>query len=121
MTTVLVCGGRNYDDRDNVFSALDLLHAEHHFDRVIHGGAAGADFLAHEWASRNKIVVRTFTADWDLYGNRAGPIRNRHMLVEGRPDLVVAFPGGKGTENMCFQAEKHGTPVVRVSKNGGVS
>ncbi len=121
MTTVLVCGGRDYDDRENVFSALDALHAEHHFTRVIHGGAMGTDFLAHEWASRNRIVVRTFMADWDRHGRGAGPIRNRQMLVEGRPDLMVAFPGGKGTENMCSQATKAAVPVVRISKNGGVS
>jgi uncharacterized protein YabN with tetrapyrrole methylase and pyrophosphatase domain len=38
------------------------------------------------------------------------------MLVEGKPDIVYAFPGGpldltKGTKNMVMQAEKAGIEV----------
>jgi UDP-N-acetylmuramoylalanine-D-glutamate ligase len=33
------------------------------------------------------------------------------MLKEGRPDLVVAFPGGKGTANMVAQARAAGIRV----------
>ena len=121
MSTVLVCGGRDYDDRDNVFDALDALHAEYTFDRVIHGGAMGADYLAHEWATSRRVVVRTFMADWNRYGRSAGPIRNRQMLEEGQPDLVVAFPGGSGTANMIKQALSARVAVTAVSKNGGIS
>jgi len=33
------------------------------------------------------------------------------MLTQGKPDLVVAFPGSKGTENMIRQAQTAGVPV----------
>jgi hypothetical protein len=33
------------------------------------------------------------------------------MLDEGRPDLVIAMPGGRGTANMISQAEKAGVAV----------
>jgi UDP-N-acetylmuramoylalanine-D-glutamate ligase len=36
------------------------------------------------------------------------------MLNNGKPDLVVAFPGGRGTENMVKQAEAAGVPVKKV-------
>ena len=36
------------------------------------------------------------------------------MLDEGKPDLVVAFPGGRGTADMIRKAEGAGVPVVTV-------
>ena len=36
------------------------------------------------------------------------------MLMEGKPDLVVAFPGGAGTANMIKQARKAGVEVIEV-------
>jgi hypothetical protein len=37
------------------------------------------------------------------------------MLVEGKPDFVVAFPGGRGTANMIMQARQAGVPVVELT------
>lgn len=48
------------------------------------------------------------------YGKSAGPIRNQTMLDDGKPDLVLAFPGGRGTADMVAKAEKHGIPVRRI-------
>ena len=39
---ILITGGRNFDDRDLMWSALDRLHAEHRFALLIHGNAKGA-------------------------------------------------------------------------------
>jgi hypothetical protein len=36
------------------------------------------------------------------------------MLNEGRPDLVVAFPGGKGTAGMMALARKADVPVIKL-------
>jgi hypothetical protein len=36
------------------------------------------------------------------------------MLYEGKPDLVVAFPGGKGTAMMVDIATKAGVKVIKV-------
>ncbi len=41
------------------------------------------------------IPVMTFPADREKHGRAAGPIRNKQMLEEGKPDLVAAFPGGR--------------------------
>jgi hypothetical protein len=38
------------------------------------------------------------------------------MLEEGKPDIVVAFPGGKGTEMMCEIARTAGIPVLQINK-----
>ena len=50
-------------------------------------------------------------ADWKRYGRGAGPARNQAMLVEFNPQLLVAFPGGKGTADMVRRAQKAGVRV----------
>jgi hypothetical protein len=71
--------------------------------------------LPGEWARARGIKVIEFPADWEKEGRHAALIRNERMLHEGKPNLVIAFPGGKGTWHTCFHAEKAGIPVVKVS------
>ena len=50
--------------------------------------------------------MKNIRLDWKKYGKKAGPLRNQQMLEEGKPDLVVAFPGGNGTADMVRRAKK---------------
>src|SRR6266403_304742 len=95
---VLVCGGRDYEDRDAVYAELDALAKEHGWLTIIEGGAMGADRLAQDWARDRYHGTVKVVADWKVYGKAAGPIRNAKMLERGKPDLVLAFPGGNGLE-----------------------
>src|SRR5579872_1313225 len=104
---LLVCGGRDYADRNQVYSHLAKVHADRRIACVINGGATGADKLSTQWAHSVGVQVREFPADWSL-GRKAGPIRNRIMLAEGKPDEVVAFPGGRGTADMVKAARLSG-------------
>lgn len=104
---VLVCGGRGYDDQRRVFAVLDALQPE----LVIQGGAKGADFHARAWATARGKPCATFDAPWASLGRKAGPVRNGWMLEFGRPDLVLAFPGGPGTADMMYQARSSGVEV----------
>jgi YspA, cpYpsA-related SLOG family len=113
---IIVCGGRNYDDRDQLFRILDAAHLMNPIILLIHGDASGADTLAKEWALKNDVFCQAYPADWEGLGRRAGPIRNQQMLSEGKPHLVVAFPGGKGTADMIKRAEIAGVPVARVKR-----
>jgi predicted Rossmann-fold nucleotide-binding protein len=111
---LIVCGGRDYNHREIVYSYLDgALEKLGDCLVVISGGAPGADTLAEEWARENDVPVRVFKADWKTHGRRAGPIRNQRMLEEGQPNMVLAFPGGKGTEDMISRAVKARVPVFR--------
>jgi hypothetical protein len=56
MMRVLVCGGRDFDNRAMLNAALDRLHAERVFSLVIAGGARGADTLAEDWANARGIA-----------------------------------------------------------------
>lgn len=110
---VLVCGGRNYSgDVSKVLGALDPRPTV-----IIHGGASGADSLADRWAMIENIERERYYANWKL-GPKAGPIRNGTMLKEGKPDLVVAFPGGRGTADMVHQARLAGVQVIEVAAMG---
>jgi hypothetical protein len=111
---VLITGGRDYADFWRLAKVLDGMHLEQPISCLIEGGATGADRLANGWAKRRGIPLETFTADWDLHGKAAGPIRNRRMLAEGKPDLVIAFPGGAGTADMVKQARKSGVHVREI-------
>ena len=107
---VLVCGGRDFNDLDLLCEELTDLWDDG-VEAIIHGGARGADSLAGEYARLFGIEEIVFPADWKQHGRSAGPIRNRQMLNEGKPDLVVAFPGGRGTANMIEQARAAGVEV----------
>ncbi len=108
---VLFCGSRNWTDQVAIISQLNDLPAD---TVIIHGGARGADEMAGKMAEDILgMEVEVYEADWERYGRAAGPIRNKRMLDEGKPDLVIAFmkPESKGTKNMVEIAEKAGVPV----------
>lgn len=118
---VLVCGGRDYSDRALLYSVLDVAHAANPIDLLIAGGANGADSMALDWARGEGVQRKIVYADWHTHGTKAGPIRNQQMLDEGKPHLVIAFPGGPGTADMIRRAQKAGVPVARVREPDGVS
>lgn len=113
---VLVCGGRDYLLFSAVFEALEVVWANSPGVLVvIEGGAQGADQAASMWAEEHAelgVKHEQYKAEWGKYGKRAGPIRNKRMLREGKPDLVIAMPGGKGTKNMVKQAQQISVPVA---------
>jgi hypothetical protein len=83
---------------------------------VVHGGAEGCDFLADFVVSREypHFKLEQHPADWDRWGKRAGPLRNKHMIDAGA-DVVLAFPsiggltnGTRGTISLAIDA---GIPV----------
>lgn len=114
---VLVCGGRDYRDDRFLRHKLDELHARYNFRLVIHGDAPGADFHALRWADDMEIEWWGFPAAWETFGKKAGHLRNKQMLDEGKPNLVVAFPGGHGTSDMVLQAKKASIVVIQTSRH----
>lgn len=110
---VIVCGGRDFQDKRKLETILSHLNSETPFRHLWHGNARGADTLADQWGRQNKIAVHPVPAQWKKYGKRAGPIRNQHMLGQN-PDLVVAFPGGRGTADMVRRSKDAGVKVVEV-------
>lgn len=105
---ILVTGGRDYNDAEALNAVLSKLAPA----EIAQGGASGADRLAALWAHETGTYCTTFPADWAKHGRAAGPIRNKEMLDQFKPDVVVAFPGGRGTAHMVQCADDCGVPVI---------
>lgn len=133
---ILVCGSRNYPDRDRLEIILNQIDG---VKDLVHGNAGarvmdpvtklqavdlntgeelwiGADTLAKRWAEKKGgITIHEHPAEWKKLGPAAGPIRNKEML-EKHPDLrmVIAFPGGSGTADMVRRAKAAGIAVWEI-------
>lgn len=111
---VLVCGGRDYRNYETVY---EWIRDQVDFGgcvTVIHGGCSGADNVADYVAGELGLDIEVYPADWKRHGKAAGPIRNQQMLDDGKPDIVLAFPGGRGTADMVRRAKAAGVRVVEV-------
>ena len=111
---VLVCGGRNYrglEPDQHVGMTLHDLHLQRPIAALIEGGSSGADSTARHWAKSAGVRSVTVPADWHTHGKAAGPIRNQRMIDDFKPDLVLAFPGGRGTADMVRRARAAGVEV----------
>lgn len=128
---VLVCGGRDYADRARVFAELEKLAPR--MVALCHGACGwdkskrsawtwdrlrGADRWADEWARRRGVTCERYPADWTRFGRGAGRIRIGEMIDAFAPNLVVAFPGGIGTERTVMLARDYGAQVTRVREIG---
>lgn len=101
-------------------------------DVIIQGAATGADRMARKFAKANQVRCEQYNADWEnmdvepciprtrsdgsVYNAAAGGIRNQRMLDEGKPDVVIAFPGGKGTADMIKRAKAAGVEVIEIAE-----
>lgn len=123
---VVVYGGRDFYDEHWLKKELcDLVWQRHRFKDVpkqirtlIHGGAPGVDRMAGSFGIGCGLDVKEYRADWNKHGRAAGPIRNQQMIDEGRPDLGVEFPGGRGTADMTRRLRAAGIPVIEVRADG---
>lgn len=127
---LIVCGGRDFglqvpvsdplhQKRKNeelfIWIKMNELYLALKKDLVvITGNAKGVDQNVERWAEHSGVQNEIYPANWKLHGRAAGPIRNQQMLDEGKPDGVIAFPGGNGTAHMCRIAEKAGLKVKRI-------
>ena len=67
------------------------------------------------WAFDEGCASICVPANWNYYGNSAGHIRNSWMIKFLFPDLVIAFPGGKGTADMVRQAKSKNIDVWEIN------
>lgn len=90
---------------------------------VVEGAAPGADTMAGAWAKRLAKVAGSRVdhypepAEWNKYGNGAGPIRNQRMLDTHEIDLALGFvrnrlKQGSGSNDMAERCKASGVAVV---------
>jgi hypothetical protein len=113
---LLVCGGRAYADENKVFGVLDILDRRSPITSVIQGGATGAEAIARDWAASRRIKIQTYIAGKKKTGQSSWTRGNQRMLDEGKPDLVVAFPGVRRTADMLRRAKAVGATVIEIER-----
>ncbi len=116
---VVVCGGRDFQDRELCFKTLDGLLEEETDVEIVTGGAGGADALGAEYAQARARELTVFKPEWDRFGKSAGPVRNRQMVSyagETRAAVVAFWDGASpGTASTISFARQAGleTHVIR--------
>lgn len=108
----IIAGGRSYYLTRDDYSWLNTFRGT--VAEVVSGGATGADACGEGWAHSNGIPVTTKKPDamggilpfW-----QAAKIRNQQMADYA--DILIAFPGSKGTDDMVSRAEAKGMLVYR--------
>lgn len=111
---VLVTGSRGWTNAEAIERALIDATKGHSHVRLVHGGAKGADQLAHKVAVKRGWQYKVYTPDWHKLGRSAGLTRNSDMITqEKRVDLVLAFPtnDSRGTWDMVAKAKRAGLCV----------
>lgn len=114
----IVCGSREWTDKEAVRRVLTSFKEKRDLDTVISGAQRGADIIAEQVADELGLMIISEPADWDAYGTAAGPIRNDRMLrmlvraalVWKQPVHCIAFHNdpclGVGTKDMVYKCRK---------------
>jgi hypothetical protein len=123
VSAVIIAGGRNVRLNELQRNALARLLIRFPESTVMSGGASGADTDGVEVASGLGLEIHVEHADWTTYGRSAG-IRRNAVLVKlalnrGRA-VLIAFPGGRGTEDMVTRCRRAGLMVFRVDSSGAI-
>ena len=81
-------------------------------DKIISGGANGADKLGAKYASKNNIPLVEIKPDWGTYGKSAGFLRN-YKIIDAC-DVCIAFWDGesKGTAHDIGLAKKKNKGII---------
>lgn len=135
---VLVTGSRTWDNKDFIWSVLDILLAELGNVVIVHGACPkGADAIAQGWVRHHlvndgaRVRAERHPADWSTHGRAAGFKRNEEMVRLGA-DLVLCFAmpcadprcarprphDSHGASHCADQAEAAGIPVRRFHPDG---
>lgn len=116
---ILICGDRNWTNKKRLFDVMIRIVRKHDTECIIEGEAKGADTMGREFGEYYKIPVLKFPEDWNKYHKGAGPIRNKQMLMEGLPTLIIGFHNNidqsKGTKNMLYLAKNLSVKTLLVT------
>lgn len=112
---LVIAGSRDFQDYSLLCETVDRHlknKAGNKTITIISGTANGADQLGERYAKEKGYKLEYYPADWEHYGNAAGPLRNTQMAKAA--DDVIVFWDGKsaGTKNMMEAAERENVPCT---------
>lgn len=119
---ILITGAREYTNKKLIRETLSQYKKKNTNVLLIHGNCSGVDKLAAEVGKELGFQIESHPANWNKYGNAAGPIRNKEMiesLVKHDNKLMFAFHDdiekSRGTKNCVSQAKKFGINAKIIS------
>lgn len=97
---LLVAGDRFFNNVHVVERFMLDVIGEEKDVTIISGGCRGVDTCAELIAAKYNWKMDKYVADWSV-GKSGGVIRNRKMVLEGKPDvgLFIITPRSVGTLN----------------------
>ncbi len=115
---VVIAGCRTYTDYEEAKVFIDNCISNIRKENtiiIVSGGCSGADKIGERYAEENTFPIERFLPEWDKYGRRAGPRRNKSMAEAS--DFVICFWDGKsrGTKSMIDYANEYNRPL-RIKK-----
>ncbi|MFK0207950.1 DUF2493 domain-containing protein [Agrobacterium sp. NPDC090283] len=112
-TKIAFGGGMDYNDHEQIWTALDKAHAKYPDLVLLHGGSPkGAERIAACWAEARKATQIAFKPDWTKHA-KAAPFRRNDAMLSVMPAGVIIFPGSGITGNLADKARQFGIPVWR--------
>ena len=102
---IAIIGSRTFNDYTLLQKTLELYKSK--ITLIVSGAAHGADSLGEKWAINNNIQTLIFPANWNMYGKRAGFIRNKDIIKNS--EYIIAFWDGKskGTAHSLSLCKKY--------------
>lgn len=115
MSHLGIVGSRTFVDYGRLSTVIDHFLKNHEIDMIISGGACGADALAERYAYEHNIKIIKYLPQWNVYGKRAGAVRNQ--LIVDNSNYIIAFWDGDspGTKITIDMAKKAKIPITIIN------
>jgi hypothetical protein len=107
-----IVGGRDFKDYELVKSILDPN--KNKIQKIVSGGAYGADSLGKRYAEDNNIPIKIYYPNWNKYGKAAGMIRNKDIVNNSTHILAFWDGKSKGTKNSIELAKKDEAKKLKI-------
>jgi len=104
---VIIAGSRNFNDYGILKRKLNAILKNQKELTIISGTANGADKLGERYANDNHLKLEQYPAMWDLFGKKAGYMRNEEMVKVADAAIVFWDGKSKGSKHMIDISKKY--------------
>ena len=110
-----IVGSRNYTNYDYFKSVVIETTKNLRIKSIISGGATGVDNLAEKYSLEYKIPITIYKPEWEIYGKKAGPIRNTKIVDDATHLLAFPAKDSVGTLDTINKATKKNIPIITIN------
>lgn len=111
-----IVGYRNFNDYECFNENIKTFICNYgKIDKIVSGGASGADHLAERYAKENNIPIIIHKPEWNKYGKFAGPKRNQYIIDDSTHLIAFLSPDSKGTYDSINKAKSKNIPLMIIN------